>query len=319
VSGLRYWAAAALAAAALIAGSAVAVTSYLRADDPAEVVRGYFAAVARGDAAAALGYGDLPAAASRLLTRDVLASQRSRAKIDVLTVVAVHRGGNAGGTDNVAEVDIRYQLAYRSGPTTVTDTVDVRRHGRSWRLGQAAVPVTLAMTQAQNRATIAGAAIPREPVALFPGALPVVFDTPNLDLAAPSPTVRFSAAGKLTVVPAVTPAARTAATAALTTAVARCLRGTGQADPSCPTPDDPRAVPGSLHGTVRTPVRDAVTVSVSDGADGLLDVSGWIRVAGQYAQLNFDNQKVAIAPKKAVQLSAHCYATDPATIAWDNS
>ncbi|HYS38147.1 MAG TPA: hypothetical protein VEO01_21215, partial [Pseudonocardiaceae bacterium] len=56
-----FWFALLLATAVMLAGASIAVGAYQGAGDPATVVRSYFAAVAAGDAAGALGYGDLPA------------------------------------------------------------------------------------------------------------------------------------------------------------------------------------------------------------------------------------------------------------------
>src|SRR5436309_16271 len=69
------------------------------------------------------------------------------------------------------------------GDQPPTARVAVVQHGNAWRLLAAAVPVQLYMNNASSRATLAGAAVPDGEVALFPGAVPIRFDTAELQVA----------------------------------------------------------------------------------------------------------------------------------------
>ena len=55
-----FWVAVCAAGVLTLAGTVVAVAGYFTSTGPGRVVRDYFAALSRGDARAALGYGALP-------------------------------------------------------------------------------------------------------------------------------------------------------------------------------------------------------------------------------------------------------------------
>ncbi|MEP6599163.1 MAG: hypothetical protein ABJB98_06930 [Actinomycetota bacterium] len=308
-----FWSALIGAFALFAAGSTVAMVSYLGQDDPGRTVRGYFAAVARGDAEAALGYGELPSGSHALLTREVLSVQRRIASISHVSAQPVNRTGQT------ARMAVRYRLGFRAGSVAVSDEVTLVHHGRSWRLAIAAVPVTLGLARAEHRASIAGGAVPAGDVVMFPGAMPITFDTANLVLGDQSRVVRFAASGFMAISVGVSSAGRSAATAAVDSALARCLAAATSDDPRCPLPGDPRGVPGSLRGKATSRAATAATVSVGTGPDGLLEVAGWITVAGRYAKLDFNNVPVITSDTQTVKFTAHCYATAPGTIEWSSS
>ena len=227
-----FWFALLLATAVMLAGASIAVGAYQGAGDPATVVRSYFAAVAAGDAAGALGYGDLPAGRRDLLTADVLAAQNAVAPISDLIVLRVQHSGA-----NLATVDIGYTLDFASGPTIVVDTVALSRHGHDWRLASSAVAERVSPGNGSTLATFAGATVPTGDYAMFPGAVPITYHTPNLEADSSSRAVRFAGTGSMQVDAQVTAAGRKAIAPAVNAALAACLAGKGAPQALCPVPD----------------------------------------------------------------------------------
>ena len=86
--------------------------------------------------------------------------------------------------------------ASRPARSTVEDTIELTRAGRTWRLAEVAVPVTDPHHNGSSRATFVGADIPDGVHLLFPGALPVEFDTENLALDEETRVVRFAQDGR---------------------------------------------------------------------------------------------------------------------------
>lgn len=307
---VAFWVAMLLALAAIVGGTALAATSYLDATSPRSVVEGYLAAVVRGDAAAALAYGPIPDGRQDLLTSDVLLAQRATAPISDVVVLEVREEG--GG----ASADLRYRLGFSSGVTSVSDTIELTRSGRTWLLAEVAVPVTIQLSGARNRGSFAGAEVPVGRHLMFPGALPLGFDTENLALSAQSRVVRFAETTDRPEVVELTEAGRAAVGAAVDAALSACLEGTADAPTLCPLPADPRAVPGTLVGTMSTPASTVVDVRVQPGPDGLLHVSGQVEIIGDYERLDFNNQRVTESGPVTVGLIAACFASSPDTIVW---
>jgi hypothetical protein len=304
-----FWVAILTALAAVVAGAVVTVTALVNESAPESAAVAYFHALARGDAAGALGLGAVPAGEHTYLTRDVLQLELKIAKIGGVRVLSVDR---VGGT---AEVTVRYVLSYRDrDPIMVTDAVTTLRRGRGWRLAKTAVPVHLAVESGQARMSIGGAPVPTRPVLFFPGALPIGFDTPNLYL---KPPVVVHLNGTLTtsIRPAVSPAGSQAIIRAIAADVSTCVSGTTSA--ACLAPDDPPGVvPGSVRGTIEGGLSD-LRIDVEPGANGLLQIDGTVDVNGTYQQLDFNNQPVRKTGPVQLEIKAQCYATSPDKLIWD--
>ena len=75
-----------------------------------------------------------------------------------------------------------YQLRFDTGDRAVAGAVEVIDSASGWRLAQTAVVTTVHLNQAVDRSTFAGAAVPEGRTLLFPGALPIRFDTKYLTL-----------------------------------------------------------------------------------------------------------------------------------------
>lgn len=304
-----YWTAVALAATALVAGSLVAWVAYRSTAGPDGAVRGYFTALADGDAARALGFGDLPAGDRALLSSRVLREQQRLAPITQVAVMATERHGDR------AVVTVQYRLGFRGGAQQAVDTVEVRKQGHGWRLTRTAVVTRLALTGAQRRASVLGAPVPDGTVLLFPGALPIRFDTPYLQLDAGTDSVRLSDGDVTPADVQVSPAGRAAVTAAVRTALSRCLGG-GRVDPRCPLPSD-RYVPGSLRGRIAPSAVATLSLSVAGDPDGVIGISGHaVPVTGRYEVLDFENLPVARTGTLQLAVSARAYAVAPLRIGW---
>jgi hypothetical protein len=304
-----------LATALLLGGGSLAFGAYLSAKVPDTVVRDYFAAIQRGDAPAALGYGDVPAGNHGLLTSEVLAAQQ---EVAPMTDIAVT--GWQTADDGTGRVAVAYTLRFPSGPAKVTDSVPVVLRDNEWRLAASAIDVHLGRASGVERATIAGAAVPDGEYDVFPGVLPVRYDTPNLELGPGSRIVRFAEPGTLpqvTVDAVVSAAGRRAIAAAVRQALATCLAGKAPDEVLCPVPQPGFDVPGSLRGTVIGPLSSDVTMIVVT-AEGRVDIEGATPVAATYGQL--DQNDIAVSTQAhVVGVKGHCNAADPTKITWDAS
>lgn len=304
-----FWAAVLLALLALGGGTAVAYQAYQSTSGPDGAARGYLAALADSDAAAALAFGNLPAGPHTLLTDAVLREQQRLAPIHRVQVVSVDEAGDR------AEVAVRYRLEFAAGAQVVNDTIAVHKAGRAWRLDRTAVATDLHLDQAAHRATVIGAAVPDGTVLAFPGAVPISFDTPYLQLAAQTASVSFARpnAGQARV--EVTDAGRKAVAAALEKALRACLAAGRSADPRCPLPSS-RFVPGSLDGRITGSVPESMNLGVDESGSGAIDITGSVPFTGSYRELTFDN--VAVRKQGTVQLplTSAAFPVSPVVIRW---
>lgn len=303
-----FWFALLLATAILLGGAVVAAGAYTSAAQPETVVVAYFAALQRGDAAAALGYGALPAGSTTLLTPAVLAAQNIQGPIQSVTVHRVRRNGNR------AQVDVTYTVGIVGHPVTVADTVPVVRAGHGWRLVESAVAQELGPGGGSDLARFAGFAVPDGDFSMFPGAVPVTYLTPNLVLAPHSQVASFNNGGLLLVDATVSPAGRAALTSAVTAALRSCLTGRSATQHLCPAPHPGVAVPGSLRGRLTGSVGHALTVQFP-GSDSEIEVSGDVPVTGSYRRLDVNDIATSVTTT-TVPVDAHAYATNLNTIWW---
>jgi hypothetical protein len=316
-----FWFALLLATAVTLAGTSFAVGAYVADAMPDTVVRAYFAALQRGDAPGALGYGPVlddqlgdgtaPAVQHQLLTPAVLAKQNSLAPIQDLVVRKVERSGDT------ANVDITYLIDLPSGRQFVSDTVPVVRHGHGWRLAASVVVEVVDPGGGSALADIIGTKVPRGQFDLFPGAVPVSYDTPNLELSARDRVVRFADSGDLQVDAAVSPAGRRAIAPAVDAAMAACLAGRSTVQTLCPVPDIGSSVPGSLRGRLVRSVSTTMTLRI-DSPDGRIHIGGAAAVDATYQGLD-DNNIATTEHTVTVPLAAYCYPTAPGTVRWNAS
>jgi hypothetical protein len=215
-----------------------------------------------------------------------------------------------------AVVNVTYTLDLATGRTTVLDAVPVSRHGNDWRLDRSAIPVAITPGDGSTLATFAGATVPNGDYAMFPGAVPVTYSTPNLAPDPASQVLRFTDSGTLEVNAVVSPAGRKLITPAVRAALAACLGGKGNPQALCPEPGGELAVPGSLRGTVTGKAPSLVLLVNS--TNGKIDISGETDVHGTYQKLD-DNDIASSTSTNTVDVHAHCFATIPGVIIWDLS
>lgn len=296
-----YWTAIVLAAAAVAAGAVVAYSASRAASGPAATVRGYFAALARADAPDALSYGAVPPGPHDLLTSAVLAEQQRIAPLGEVRILDVTQAGAR------ATVRYAYRLGFASTPRRVRGQILLRRTDGRWRLAATAVATSLDLDQARDRAAVGGAAPPDGATLLFPGALPVRFDTGYLRLAPHSAAVRLGAPGRteLDVLPSA--AAAAALRAQLQHELTRCVSAPA-ATAGCPGPAG-RIVPGSMAGRF-SGVGD-VAVRVGARATGEFTLTGTVQFSGSYRRLDFDNLAHREANRLALPVHALAYAVAP--------
>ena len=235
---------------------------------------------------------------------------RAGLKIAKLTSVSVLSTSQQGDT---AKVTIQYQLRFPTKTVVVNDTVSLRKHSDGWRLGATAVATNLDPVVAARRLVLAGAAVPSGTVLLFPGALPLAADTPNLDVGLP--VVHLQGVVPRNIRPTVSAAGRQAVADAVAGAVQKCLDG--KVIQPCPTINDDRAVPGSIRGTLPSDVASHLDITLAPGPSGLIEISGTVDVHGRYQRLDFNNLPFTHSGPLALNVRAQAYATDPSKLQWD--
>jgi hypothetical protein len=302
-----FWAGVLAASAALVGGAVVTIGAWTSESAPATAAVAYFHALGRADARAALGLGDAPSGVTGYLTSEVLQASLHVARISEVHVLSVDHSGRT------ALVTIQYQLNYPDGVATlVTDSVNTERRGRTWRLTKTAVPVHLRLGAGRDRLSIAGATVPTRTVLLFPGALPVSVDTPNLKLN--QLVVHLNGAAPPPVEPEVSETGKRVVGQAVADAVKACLNA--QTQGPCPAPADPQAIPGSVRGSVTGDLANQLSIDVEPRADGRLHVTGTLDVTGSYQQLDFNNLPERKTGTVPLSIDAHCYANQPDRIVW---
>lgn len=305
-----FWSAVIAASLLLGGGVLVAALGYGATAGPDGAVRGYFAALARSDAPAALAFGDLPSGPHTLLTSTVLREQQRIAPMRQFSIKSTRRDGTR------ATVTIDYTLEFPGDRQQITDTVQVRETDGSWRLVRAAIPTQLEVVRAAQRATIVGAGIPEGTVLVFPGAVPIRLDTPYLELEAAEDSVSFTAGPTTQVSATVSEAGKKAVRSAVSVALRSCLDGSSR-DRRCPQPTE-RCVPGSLRGALVGAIGDDLTVDLDQTATGTLDITGGVRVRvrGTYRKLTFRNRTVVGSGQLRLPIRASAYAVGPLQIVW---
>ncbi len=301
-----FWAGVVGAVVLLVGGGVVAYLGYATTSGPDGAVRGYFAALADGDAAGALAYGALPDGPHALLTDQVLAEQQRIAAIKRFTI----RGTTRTGAH--AQVRVRYMLDYPGDPQQVDSTVPVDARDGDWRLARVAIPTQLMLPKAAQRASILGTRISAGTVLVFPGAAPVRLDSPYLQLSAAQSGVDFDSGATTEVDVVVSDAGRRQADELVGANLLACVSGRGPR--TCPLPDS-RYVPGSLRGRLVS-AHPVLTVSVADSAAGVIEVTGTASVVATYKRLSFQNRVTAGQGSLALPVRAQAYAVNPLTFSW---
>jgi hypothetical protein len=299
-----------LAMTAVLAGSAVAYLNYRSGRGPADAARRYFAALARGDAPAALANAVPPAGGHALLTSAVLAEQLRLAPIRDVRV------GVAAGRADRKTVPVHYLLAFPDQSQRVSARVDVRRTGGRWRVADPTATVTLAFAAARDRALVAGRRPSNRAITVFPGALPVRFDTPYLQLFVNSRAVAPGGHGRLAVSVQLTAAGRTAVLRGLVPMLRRCAAGRASA-PTCPLPSS-RYVPFTLRGRLIDDPARTLQLGIESGAPGTISIGGSIEFRGSFQLLSFDNIASRHTGELTIPVFARAFPVAPLRIRFED-
>ena len=289
---------------------ALTAAQYRRDQSPQTAVRRYFAALAAGHAAVALGLAANPPRGS-YLTDAVLRQQLQLAPLADLTVQNTALSGGQG------VVSVRYLLRFAGGDQQVTDSVPVVRRGSSWRLARVATEAQVSITSTgADRLTLAGGRLPTGSVLLFPGALPLGTDNRAVQVDG-RPSIQLGPADRQTseVGVSLTDAAKSSLQASLDHALASCLTDSS-AEPDCPVAGDSRPVPGSLRGTVLPTDRP---LQINLGMNGRVELAGTVTVRGSWQDWDFNNQPVRHTGDTDVDLHASASVADLRTIYWSRS
>jgi hypothetical protein len=310
-----FWLAVVIATFAFTGSGYLAVATYLRSAEPSDVVISYFTALAAGDGARALSYGPVPAGDQSFLTDDVLRQQLKAGAIMNVQVLSVTLG------KSTAQVNVNYQLRVAAGQLRlVTDTVPMVKVGRHWWLAHSAATTKVSLAMAGYRAAFAGTAIPTDSVVLFPGALPITFDTDTLQLAPTNTIVEFSSSENTSLGVEPSAAGIVAARAAVGLALTSCL-APASTDTLCPVPTSSdgslRVVPGTLHGSLAPAAADRLEVTVTTASDGIMTIEGTVDVDGRYSALDYNNV-ATVKTNNAIHvaISAQAFASQLSTITW---
>jgi hypothetical protein len=300
-----YWTAVIVAVAALFAGSLFAYVAYRDTSGPDGAVRGYFDALIRDDAAAAVAFGDVPAGPKDLLTDQVLAEQQSIAPMHDVSITGTTESGDR------ATVGYSYVLAFPDKAEHYDGSLRLVRHDGGWRLGTTAVATDLQMDQAVDRFNFAGTTVPNGRVLIFPGALPVQFDTPYLRLDPATRSVQFGDGRRTDVRIEPTAAGNRLLTRHLRSELRVCMAA-ARPSASCPVPS-PRMIPGSMHGRV-TGVH--CTYRVTSEAAGTVSISGNAFFVGRYRTLSYDNVPQLHTGRLALPVNAQAYPVAPLSVSF---
>jgi hypothetical protein len=304
-----------LALAALVVGSTAAAVSITRSSSPTGVVRHYFDALAAGDAPTALRYGPVPTGDHAFLTSTALAVAH---QIAAMSDVATGPATVSGRTARVTATYLLTPPAAPGRPSHQSVSVGLHKHGHGWALDTTAATVRVVVSTAGHRATLAGAPVPAAPVALFPGPVPLQFDTGLLAQPPGSNYLSLASSGDVRIGPELSAAGIKAVEAGITAAFRTCLSQAGAAAASCPTtPDGERVVPGSLRGTL---AGSAFTVRPQldvDDADGMAQASGTFSVRGRYQALDFNNVASTRSGPATVSFRASVYVSAPGVVRWE--
>jgi len=305
-----FWAAILLCLALAGAGAIYAYHGYRNGRGADGAVRGYLHALADGDAPRALSYGTIPGGERSFLSSDVL---RDQLKIAPMRGITIGADSSVGGD---VKVSFSYDLAFARGTQHVADTVLVRKVGDRWQLDRVATPVSITVLSAADRATLAGAAVPTGSTLLFPGAVPVLFDSPYLRLTLATDQLPLSHNSDLELTVELTPAARKAAITQLGAMLTACGRGgSGAGIARCPVPSDD-FVPGSMSGTLALDP-SSVTLGIGLGATGTILITGEADFDGGYRLLDFNDVAHVHRGKLSVPFTAQAFAVSPLVVGFE--
>jgi hypothetical protein len=141
-----------------------------------DAVKGYLAALSRGDASAALSYSTDQPASKDLLSDDILKKQIARWPISDVKIL----DDNSSHSFGFAQVHV----ATKFGGNTSDVTMSVKKNGKDWKLEHAAIKLDSINAgvgeDALKTVTFFGKSVTGSPAYIFPGWVDVASSNPNL-------------------------------------------------------------------------------------------------------------------------------------------
>ncbi len=133
--------------------------------DPADAVRGFLDAIARGDAVAALAFAETQPADTSFMTNEVLATAHAANPITEINVPPI---------PSASDDPVSVQASYKIGTERITDTYTVNLVGGSYRLEEVGAELDLGSERSEAMPMVlAGRAVDSDTVILLPGAYEV--------------------------------------------------------------------------------------------------------------------------------------------------
>ncbi|HKC26896.1 MAG TPA: hypothetical protein VKB75_02685, partial [Jatrophihabitans sp.] len=245
-----------------------------------------------------------------LLTSDALHEQQRIAPIEDVGVGPTTTRGDH------ASVAVSYVLAFPGQHVPVSLHVGLHKDAENWRLDAVAVSTELQMRAARQRESILGATVPSAAVLLFPGIVPIRFDTPYVQLDAAADNVTLGSLPTTYVHVRLTGAGRAAMVSAVRAGIERCVQGA--ADAACPLPGE-RYVPDSVRGRLEHDMRITDVMLDPTAPAGVLRFQGTAPVTGSWQRLDFDNRQHAGHGTTYLNVRAIAYATAPLRLQWQQA
>lgn len=280
------WALIAVVAVVLAGGGVAAgllLTGGSSSPGPDAVVRDYLAALARGDAAAALQTGPAPSSTT-FLTDDILKQQQAAAKITDIKIGQVQREGDQA----------RVAVSYKFGAKTEDVRAPVRKVKGKWQIAATTVKLDMSESRDVPGLTLYGKPISADTIEVFPGPLKFGSTDPNLkvtdDDADDFETTPGEHLGPF-LEAELTDKAKKDAIAAVQSSLQRCVKAHDLRPAKCPQETwDFQFVNGSARWKIVNDLNSGLRVDTSSTHPGVADVVGTIQWQVTYKYKDFDDK-----------------------------
>lgn len=236
---------------AIVVGIVIAATgSRGKSDTPANAVRGYLDALARGNAEAALSYSSDQPASKDFLTDEILKKQIDKWPISDIRILDDNQTASMGTV----------HVAVKFGDQTSDETLFLEQKGGEWKLKQGVIKLDLGSTRSYSQAasktvTLFGKPIGDDSVVyVFPGWVDMANSNKNIAMKRSPDTPfllnelrGFGIGTTLSLSFEVSDKGRNATEEALRNVLAGCAKSNRLAPPGCPQKANE---PGLVDGTV---------------------------------------------------------------------
>jgi hypothetical protein len=227
-------AAAAVVVVVIVVAAIISFSDSGASGNAGDTVKGYLAALSRGDAAAALGYSTDQPASKDLLSDDILKKQIARWPISDVKIL----DDNSAHSFGFAQVHV----AAKFGGNTSDVTMSVKKNGKDWKLEHAAIKLDSINAgvgeDALKTVTFFGKSVAGSPAYIFPGWVDVASTNPNLAVKPKKPylldalTLTGTYLNDLDFT--LSDSGQTATMSAISAALADCAKSNLLSPPNCP-------------------------------------------------------------------------------------